>query len=92
VILAFLISLTACTPPQVTPDTFTVTISVDGTRKDVEVTSGSTVEAAIEKAGIQLGNLDRVEPPAITILTVATEISITRVEETFEVEESVVPF
>lgn len=53
---------------------------------------GTSVQAFIDKAGVTLGELDRVDPPTYTILNEPTVVQITRVTETFEIEEKVIPY
>jgi hypothetical protein len=71
---------------------FPTVIKVDGKLVSIDLPAGSTVQLALDKSGITLGSLDRVEPPVFTLLTGATVIQVTRVREVFEVEETVLPF
>jgi hypothetical protein len=86
-------TLSACAPTA-TPaqGSLSITIKADGNQINIEVPAGSTVQLALDKAGLTLGSLDRVEPSVFTLLTGTTSIQITRVREVFEVEESVLPF
>ena len=84
--------LVSCTTATPTEGIFPITIQVDGKQLSADIPAGSTVQLALDKAGITLGNLDRVEPPSYTLLTGTTTIQVTRVREVFEVEESVLPF
>lgn len=84
--------LTACSSPTVTQGVLRVTIIADGREHPVELPAGSTVQAAIEKSGIKLNSLDRIDPPSYTLLTDQAAIRIIRVEEVFEVEERIIPF
>ena len=86
------IILAACTTATPSQGILTVTIKADGKQASVEVPAGSTAQLALDKAGITLGSLDRVDPPVFTLLTGAATIQVTRVREVFEVEESVLPF
>jgi hypothetical protein len=69
-----------------------VTLSVDGQTKTVTVSSGSKIQQVLQSAGIQLGNLDKVEPQAYTLVTEGLLIKVTRGRETFETKKSVIPF
>ena len=90
-ILAF-VSLTAsCRSPQVGEE-ITVTISTDGKNREIKITAGSTVTQALQTAGVALGNLDRAEPPLYTVLNNGDVIKLTRVQEVFETEQSVIAF
>ncbi len=59
---------------------------------EVLVPFGSSVLDALQAANIELGSLDRTDPPSFTILTEPISIKITRVVEEFEQEEIIIPF
>ena len=84
--------LVSCRSPQVTEADITVSITADGETRTVTVPAGSTVSQALQTADIAAGNLDRVEPPAYTVLEDSSSIELTRVEEVFETEEQIIPF
>jgi hypothetical protein len=65
---------------------------MDDSVKTVEVPSGASVQQALDSAGAILGSLDRVNPPGYTVLSKGAEIEITRVLESFEIEEIIIPF
>lgn len=94
-LLLFLFALTtlitACRSPQIGEE-IVVTISADGTTRDVTVASGSTVIQALQAANIAPGNLDRTEPPFYTVLSKGDVITLTRVAESFETEQLVIAF
>jgi hypothetical protein len=69
-----------------------VLIHVDGSIKVIEVPSGASVQQALDSADVILGSLDRVNHPGYTVLSDGTEIDITRVLESFEIEEIIIPF
>ena len=87
-----ILTLLGCTPPQVTQGQITVGLVADGKAFQVQVSAGSTVQDALNRAGITLSNLDRVDPPAYTILSEGTNIRVVRVTEEFEIEQVVIPF
>jgi hypothetical protein len=89
--LLFLL-LTACVGPKATAGTILVSIAVDGDRREVNLPAGSTVQAAVELAGIQMGELDRVEPAVYAVLTDGAQIELWRRTERFEVQSQVLPF
>jgi hypothetical protein len=92
-ILVFLaVLLVACGRPQATAGSIDIEIEVDGQTQAVAVPAGSTVQQALEVAGITLAALDRVEPPSYTIVDEGTAIRVTRVTEEFEIEEIVIPY
>jgi len=84
--------LSACTASSPTQGQVKITIIADGRQTDIQVPAGATVQSALDTAKITLSNLDRVEPPSYTLITNAVSIKVTRVKETFEVQEQVIPF
>ena len=90
----FLFALVGCAAPQVSQaDTqITLPITVDGATIEVSVPAGSSVEYALNQAGITLGSLDRVEPTLFTSLNSGDEIKVTRVREEFETVQELIPF
>jgi hypothetical protein len=94
-ILAILISTfmaSACGAPTATAGTIEIAIHVDGRNLTRSVPAGSTVQQALQAAGVDLGELDRVDPPGYTVVTSGARIDVTRVVERFEIEQVVVPF
>lgn len=69
-----------------------VTLIDAGTSQEVTAPVGSSVQGLIDSLGLQLADLDRLEPPSYTLITTPLTIRITRVIEEFEVEESTIPF
>lgn len=90
VLLALL--LAGCVSPQTTGGEIEVQITVDGEQQSVSLPVGSTVQNAIQRAGIELGEIDRLEPPAYTVLIDGAELAVIRREERFEIEQLIVPF
>lgn len=93
--LAFLLfALAGCAAPQVSQaDTqIILPMTVDGATIEVSVPAGSSVEYALNQAGITLGSLDRVEPTLFTSLNSGDKIRVTRVREEFETVQEVIPF
>jgi hypothetical protein len=90
--LLFWLLAAACVGPRATAGTIQVGLEADGGRIDLSVPAGSTVQAAIALSGIQLGELDRIEPAAYAVLTDGARIQIWRRTERFEVETQVLPF
>jgi hypothetical protein len=92
VALVALTALVACAGPQTTAGEIAITIDVDGSRQTFSIPSGSTVQQALDDAGVELGELDHVSPPGYTVLTAGSTVSITRASERFEIETVVLPF
>ncbi len=84
--------VSACVSPKATAGTIVVSIAADGTLLEVSLPAGSTVQAAVEQSGIQLGELDRVEPAVYAVLTDGARVQLWRRIESFEVESQVLPF
>lgn len=70
---------------------FTVNIEVDGETRKAYLAEG-TVAEALEKAGVEIGDDDVVEPSLDTALKGFTEIKITRVEYEIVIEEETVEY
>lgn len=68
-----------------------VLLAVDGERRWV-TTEAATVGAVLEEAGVRLGELDRVQPPAYTPLEAEMLIEVIRVREQRVTEERTVPY
>jgi resuscitation-promoting factor RpfB len=92
--IVFLIAtlLVSCRSPQVTGADITIRITADGESRNITVPAGSTVTQALQSAGITVGNQDRVEPPAYTILGDGNSVTLTRVKEVFETAQQIIPF
>jgi len=69
-----------------------VSITHDGKIENLSVPSNSTISQAIAIAGISFGYLDRVEPNKSNLVSENLIIKIIRVQETFILEETVLPF
>ncbi len=69
-----------------------VTIDDNGKYHNVLVPAGTTVQSILEQAGVKVNSLDRLEPPGYALIQSETTIKITRVRESYEVEEVVIPF
>jgi Tol biopolymer transport system component len=84
--------LAACSPVQATLENIRITIDVDGKLIGLQIPPGTTTQAALERAGITLNNLDRVDPPSYSVLANNSIVRITRVREVFTVKENPIPF
>ena len=92
IVILWAVWLAACSPPQVTQDVISVTVLADGKSYQVQVQAGSTVEDALTRAEINLGELDRSEPPLFTVLTDGSQANVVRVREEYYIEQVVIPF
>ena len=84
--------LSACVATPTPEALIDIRILVDDQEKVLRLPPGSTVQEALDDAGITLDSLDRVDPVAYTVLADGTVISVIRVREEFEVEQVVIPF
>lgn len=91
-VLLAVLTLTACRSPQVTGEDIAVSIIADGETEEITLPAGSTVSQALQSARINIGNLDKAEPPLYTVLNAGDTVTLIRVEEKFETEEQVTPF
>jgi hypothetical protein len=90
---ALTLLLAACAPVNETPaSTLNILVVADGKQIAVQTPAGSSVQSALEKAGVQLASMDRIDPPGFSLLTAPVAVKVTRVREEFEVREVVIPF
>lgn len=89
--LAGLVML-GCSPVQAPQTTIEVTVSTADETISVDLPLGSTAEEALDAAGVEIGELDRSEPPLYTLLTDGNQVRLVRVSEEFDIEEVVIPF
>lgn len=97
--LAILFSLLAlalggCFAPRISQSevNLSVSLSVDGETKTLQVTSGSKVQQVLETSKITLGSLDKVEPPGYSVVSDGLAIQVTRGREEFKTEQSSIAF
>lgn len=91
-VLLLLLVLSGCGSPKVLQVDTSAEVNVDGTTRQISFPAGINVQTALESQGIELGPLDRVEPPLYTILTEGISIRIIRVREEFYTEQEVIPY
>ena len=82
----------ACSAPQVTQGSISVSIQADGKAYQVQVPAGSDVEAALLIANLSVDELDRTDPPVFTVLSEGSEIRLIRVQEEYYIEQEIIPF
>ncbi len=87
-----LLFIVGCRPPQIGQDDISVQVSADGQTYTVTVPAGSTADQAIKEAGLTLNQIDKSDPPAYTVLSQSSVVTVTRVSEDFITEETVIPF
>jgi len=92
-LVLLLLLLSACQPTATeTPSPITISILSDGETHQVTLPAGSTVQNALEAAGISLGSLDRVSPPAYAVLEDGAQVTVTRVREEYLTRTEPIPF
>lgn len=85
--------LTACgAAPQATQSLIQVQLFADGQTIPMTLPAGSSVQSALDQAGLTLNTLDRTEPSAYTVLGDGDEVRLVRVTESFDVEQVTLPF
>lgn len=97
IVLALCLALTACsiltpTPPPTLTGDVTLNITADGQTQTYTAPPGLTLREALAHLNVVLGELDRVSPPLYTIISDGLAVTITRVTETFEIEQAVIPY
>ena len=90
--LLLLLLTTSCSPLSTSQGIVAVSIFSDGKTMQIDVPAGSTVQNAIDQAGISINNLDAVTPPLFSNITSPVEIKITRIREEFEIVDNIIPF
>lgn len=85
--------LAGCLPVRAgTASSIQITLVADGSQTLVEAPAGTTVQGLLDRAGVALSQLDRVEPPGYTVLEAGQTVTVARVREEFQLEEIVLPF
>jgi hypothetical protein len=92
ILALFAFSLAGCTSPKITQSQVSVEVQADGEQRSALLEAGSSVQDALAELGISADELDRVEPPAFTLLTEGMLVKVIRVEEEFAIEQVVLPF
>lgn len=86
-----LLALSACNAVT-EQNTIQVTIHADGQTTSINVPDGYSVQQALDQTGIPLNVLDRVTPASYTLLRDGDTVVLIRVIESFEVEETTIPY
>ena len=85
-------SACAINPQSPPPEDISIQIDVDDKSIPLEVPKGTSVDTALQNAGITLSGSDRVEPSGSMLLVEDSHIRVIRVEEVVETEQAVIPF
>lgn len=89
---ALCLSLSACQDVEVPTKLISININDPDNSQTVQIEPGQTVDNILAKSGVSLNTLDRVSPPGYTVVEQQLTITITRVSESFDTEEIVIPF
>ena len=92
VLLGLALAILGGCAPKRREGMLTVKVIADGKTHTVRLPVGSSAQQAINAAGVKLGNLDRTEPPAYTLLNDGDTVRVVRVREKFAVREEIIPF
>ena len=84
--------IAGCASPQATQALIEIKLVADGEHIDLQMPAGSTVQQALDAAGLSQNALDRTEPPIYTVLRQGASVHLIRVVEEFEIEELTIPF
>lgn len=90
-IILFLLLVSCQAMPTQAPQ-LTVTVIHDGKTDHFAAASGATIQQVLNDHSISLGTLDKVDPGVNELVSVGETITIIRVTETFDVEESTLAF
>ncbi len=90
--MAVTILLGGCATVSTQPAVISIVINVDGKQIPVDIPPGSSVQAALDAAGISMELLDKVNPPAGNVITDISQITVTRVREELEIRDVIIPF
>lgn len=92
VLVALSMALASCQLSASRGSQVDVRIEADGRLLSLSVPAGSTVEDALQLAGITAGPLDRTEPASYVVLEPGATVRLIRIEEKFRTEIRSVPF
>jgi hypothetical protein len=94
IICLFLLLLARCGQPNGSGNGETavpLTLQVDGQTFNL-TTNAATVRELLAEAGVEVGELDEVNPPLFTPLMPEMAVRVIRVSETVDVTEEIIPF
>ncbi|MCU0520073.1 MAG: G5 domain-containing protein [Anaerolineae bacterium] len=89
---AFAMASACAAPPALPSPHYRITLVADGVQQVIETETASTVQGLLTEAGIELGELDRVQPPEVAALADMMTVRVTRVEVQTHVLTQTVPF
>ncbi len=90
--IIFMLLASACRSPQIQQANITVSLTADGSTKHLSLPAGSSVQDALKSANLTLNQTDEVNPPAYTVLSDGASITVTRIREEYETQQTIIPF
>ncbi len=90
-VILLIVLLAACLPAAASQQ-ISISIEVNGGINKVSIPAGSSVREALAAANIELGDLDRTEPPLYTQLEEGDQVRVIRITEEFETDQVAIPF
>ncbi len=84
--------LAGCTAVSTKTPSISISVSHDGQTDQIELPLNTTVRQTLGELSLSLGPLDRVEPGLDTVLQNDATLKVTRVSESYSVEEKSLPF
>lgn len=90
--LVSIFALSSCELSQSGSAQIKVSITADGSTRQVSVPGGSTVQQALQAAGLTPGGLDKADPPFYAVLSNGDSVKLTRVQEKFETDTQTIPY
>lgn len=89
-----LVLLSACRPTREAASVLRVSLIADGRERIFEYSTPVTVDEFLRdpKTGIELGELDRVNPSPFTQISDGMRVTVVRVTQSESCEESIIPF
>ncbi|MEN8240469.1 MAG: G5 domain-containing protein [Chloroflexota bacterium] len=92
ILILVAISLGGCGILEVTGQEISVSVTADGISQAILVPAGTTAEGAFILAGVSLTSLDKSTPALYSVLQDGNDVVLVRVEEEYQVEQSVVAY
>jgi hypothetical protein len=91
-VVSLSILISGCGSPKIIQKDISINVIADETSRKTDIPAGTTVQKALDSLGIDLGSLDKVEPPTYTVLNDGSQIIVIRVREEFITEQEIIPY
>jgi hypothetical protein len=90
--LVITIILWGCASPTASQSPLSIIIQADGINTPISVEKGSTVQQALQDAGVKLGDGDKAIPSINSSLSSDTLVKVIRVKDDYYTEQVIIPF